>query len=85
MAAGYAALMQDLRNYSLNGRRWEKQKWLPVPPNFGNAKLSDISCRDFWRVWGQNVRSSSFYALSKECEELAVQVRIQFVRNSPHV
>ena len=72
---------------------WEKQTWLWVQntiesssfwQQFQNKEASDIYCRGCWRDWGRHVRSGCKYALSRACEELAVQAGIQFIQNSPH-
>ena len=48
-----------------------------------DVEACDIYCRSCWKDWGQHVKPGCHYALSKVCEELAVQAGVKFEWTSP--
>jgi len=60
-------------------KRWRRYPTAVWDRPGNNIETCDIYCGKCWEGFGQHVKPYSKYALSKECEELAVRAGILFV------
>ena len=63
--------------------QWEawKRTWTKLPNAIWsrwNIEACNIYCESCWRNWAQFVKPGRKYALSSSCEEMAIEVGIQF-------